>query len=154
MFHVFHNVPRKMGLVEHAKGAWLVDNWEMFHVFQYFLVNKISITTNNGRRSVLRKFCFCWNIGTFVPISGAMSHSCGINRVPHKCSTRCLDRGTCGTYFSQRAHARNPHHSVMIVVHMIVGTHMSPLGEGGGRSPRGELVLVCPMSRNKTVILF
>ena len=23
MFHVFHNVPRKMGLVEHAKGAWL-----------------------------------------------------------------------------------------------------------------------------------
>ena len=41
MFHVFHNVPRKMGLVEHAKGAWLVDNWEMFHVFQYFLVNKI-----------------------------------------------------------------------------------------------------------------
>ena len=39
-------------------------------------------------------------------------------------------------------YARNPHHFVMIVVHMIVGTHMSPLGEGGGRSPRGELVSV------------
>lgn len=51
MFHVFHNVPRKMGLVEHAKGAWLVDNWEMFHVFQYFLVNKIKeqITTVDGQ---------------------------------------------------------------------------------------------------------
>ena len=90
MFHVFHNVPRKMGLVEHWESAWLVDNWEMFHVFQYFLVNKIKEQR-------------------FVPISGAMSHSCGINRVPHKCSTRCLDRGTCGTYFSQRAHKHAIH---------------------------------------------
>ena len=33
-----------MGLVEHAKGAWLLDNWEMFQMFHYFLVNKISRT--------------------------------------------------------------------------------------------------------------
>ena len=35
-------------------------------------------------------------------------------------------------------YARNPHHSVMIVVHMIVGTHISKGSKGGGRSPRGE----------------
>jgi len=101
MFHVFHNVPRKMSLVEHWEGAWLLDKWEMFHVFQYFLVNKISITTNNGRRSVLPKFCFWWNIGTFVPIPSVNVRCYNEICVPRKCSTRWLDRGTCGTYFSQ-----------------------------------------------------
>ena len=40
MFHVFHNVPRKKGVVEHEFSAWLLRLREMFHVFQYFLVNK------------------------------------------------------------------------------------------------------------------
>jgi hypothetical protein len=115
MFHVFHNVPRKMGLVEHGKSAWLLGMWRMFQMFQYFLVNKISITTNNGRRSVSRKFCFWRNIGTFWCWHTLNMHGCNLNRVPHKCSIRYLDRGTCGTYFSPWC-THHPHYFVMIVV--------------------------------------